>query len=308
VADIRWLGVLGAFVILLASCPATEDEEDAPEAVPRHLEQAIEEIEEAVEEAAEQAAEEVMEEPTDEAELPDSMAALGDSITAASNLDLEHLAVENIAYSWATGTAIDSHYGRLRERNPEVEDAAHNLAVPGARVRHLPAQADRAVEADVDLVTILIGANDACAPSPASMTPVEDFADHLEDAIGRIEEGLPQAEIHLLSIPDVTRLWEVLGDDPRARLIWEQFGICRSALTGERSADEREEVRARVEAFNAIIGEVCAEVERCRDDGGAVFEHLYEPEHVSPADFFHPSIEGQRVLAEISWEALWGRR
>lgn len=300
-ADLRRLSTLCALALLLTACPGTGDEGDVPEPVPSHIEEAIEQIEEAVDEAAEEA----IEEPVERIELPDSMAALGDSITAASNLDLEHIAVENLAYSWATGDAIDSHYGRLQQRNPEIEDEAHNLAVPGARVRHLPEQADRAVDADVDLVTILIGANDACTPSPTSMTPVEEFAEHLEDALLRIEEGLPEAQIHLLSIPDVTRLWEILGSDQRARLIWEQFGICGSVLTAERTDEEREGVRQRVEEFNEVIGEVCARVERCTDDDGAVFEHLYDTEHVSPADFFHPSIEGQRVLADISWDALW---
>jgi lysophospholipase L1-like esterase len=103
------------------------------------------------------------------------MAALGDSITRAfaacdSGGDCPDV-------SWATGSdgEVRSHAQRLDDlagRTPTV----HNVAVSGSRVSDLESQARRAVDAKVDYVTVLIGANDACAPSESAMTPVPAFA------------------------------------------------------------------------------------------------------------------------------------
>lgn len=38
-------------------------------------------------------------------------------------------------------------------------------------------------------------------------------------------------------------------------------------------------------------------------DGNAVFNYPFQPRHVSTRDYFHPSLEGQRVLAEVTWNA-----
>lgn len=243
----------------------------------------------------------------DEEEVPRSVAALGDSITAASNLDLERLAAENPAYSWATGDAIESVHARLVELDPGAAGGAHNLAVPGARIAGLPAQADEAAALDVDLVIVLMGANDACASAVDAMTSVADFERDLGEALDRIEAGLPEGSVHLLSIPDVTRLWDILGDRSEARLVWERFGICQAALSSERSDEDRSTVRDRVAAYNEVTADLCDARERCTHDDGIVFDHRYEADHVSPADFFHPSEDGQRTLAEMAWETLRDR-
>src|SRR5918995_5927998 len=96
--------------------------------------------------------------------MPASLAALGDSITQAL------AACENVANcsqaSWSTGTAPDlgSHYQRIAEARGRVPEV-HNLAVNGATVSDLDVQARKAVAAKVQYVTVLIGANDACAPT-----------------------------------------------------------------------------------------------------------------------------------------------
>jgi hypothetical protein len=41
----------------------------------------------------------------------------------------------------------------------------------------------------------------------------------------------------------------------------------------------------------------------CLFDGNAVFDYPFARKDVSRLDFFHPSREGQRVLAEITWQA-----
>jgi hypothetical protein len=43
----------------------------------------------------------------------------------------------------------------------------------------------------------------------------------------------------------------------------------------------------------------------CRFDEGAVFEDPFTPEDVSRRDYFHPSPEGQRGLADVTWAATF---
>jgi len=70
-------------------------------------------------------------------------------------------------------------------------------------------------------------------------------------------------------------------------------------------ADEarRQRVRQREIEYNAVLAEVCTLYVQCRFDGNAVFNYPFQPMHVSTRDYFHPSLEGQRVLAEVSWNA-----
>jgi hypothetical protein len=55
--------------------------------------------------------------------------------------------------------------------------------------------------------------------------------------------------------------------------------------------------------YNEVLGTVCAAYVMCRFDGSAVFDYPFQRRHVSTRDYFHPSLEGQRVLAEVTWNA-----
>jgi lysophospholipase L1-like esterase len=116
--------------------------------------------------------------------------------------------------SWATGTIkdLDSHAQRLTIANP---DRSHNLAVSGARVSGLASQVEAAVWARPDYVTVRIGANDACTPTEAAMTSVEEYTGAFNAALNALVRGLPNAHILVLSVPDLARLWEVGRDYPK---------------------------------------------------------------------------------------------
>lgn len=62
-------------------------------------------------------------------------------------------------------------------------------------------------------------------------------------------------------------------------------------------------MRQREIEYNAVLGQVCALYVQCRFDGNAVFNCPFQPRHVSTWNYFHPSLEGQRVLADVSWNA-----
>lgn len=243
--------------------------------------------------------------------LPDVVAAIGDSITQAANPNRDELGLSNPEHSWATGDApdddVESHYERILEENPDAE--AHNVAVSGATMADAPDQADRAVDASADYVTVLMGGNDVCASSIDAMTAVDDYEASFRAAIDRLADGLPEARVYVLSVPDVVRLPELFGDSQAARLVWRSFGICGAVLGDGADEADRAAAEERNLAYNDVLERVCGEYEGCRYDEGAVFETTFERGDVSPADFFHPSLAGQAKLAEVAWvHGYWSGR
>ncbi len=241
---------------------------------------------------------------------PRAMAALGDSITrgfAACGRG-----GDCVETSWATGTTdgLDSHWQRL---DADTRDGNHNLAVSGARVAGLAAQVRAAVRLRPDYVTVLIGANDACAAEEAGMTSVEEYTSTFAAALDALVRGLPDARILVLSVPDLGRLWEVGKDRPHVRRVWESAGVCRSMLadpadTSAAAQARRDRVRARLQAYNAAMAASCdRHAPRCRHDRNAVFEHRFGLEDLSTMDYFHPSRHGQATLARLAWDAGYWR-
>ena len=238
---------------------------------------------------------------------PVIVAALGDSITRGYGLcggwgDCP-------AASWATGTQAEvaSHSARLEAADGVVR-RVHNLAVSGATVAMLETQARQAVAVGADYVTVLIGGNDACAQSEAAMTPTRRFAERFGVALATLTEGLPEARILVVSIPDLHRLWLVGKDDERVVETWRRVRVCQSMLanpTSNAAEDRRRRVRVRdrVAAYNEVMAALCARHDRCRWDGNAVFEQAFPLEAVNPRDYWHPSLDGQRRLAQVAWEA-----
>ncbi|MFF5209039.1 SGNH/GDSL hydrolase family protein [Streptosporangium sp. NPDC000396] len=246
----------------------------------------------------------------DTSSVPDSMASMGDSITRGFNACGFY--VDCPSRSWSTGSnsTVNSHFLRFRAANPSL--VAYNDARSGAKVADMAGQAQQAVSQGVDYVTILIGANDACASSEASMTAVADFEARFRTAMQTLTTGLPDASIFVSSIPDIKRLWEVGKDSSSARTAWSTFSICQSMLARPRSTDQadvdrRDRVRQRVADFNAVLARVCAEQAACRYDGGVVFGYPFALSHMSTWDYFHPNTSGQRLLAEMTYSAGFDR-
>jgi lysophospholipase L1-like esterase len=247
--------------------------------------------------------------PTLHAAVPSSMAATGDSITRAFNTGTFPL-LDAPANSWSTGSSsiVNSHYRRLLALNPAIAGRAYNDAVTGADMADLNAQAQGAVAQEVEYVTILMGANDVCASSEASMTPVATFRAQFDMALATLVKGLPGASIYVVSIPDVYRLWEVYRTSVTAWIVWSSARICQSLLANPwsySSADvaRRARVRQRNIDYNTQLAAGCAAYVTCRFDGNAVFNTAFARSDVSTRDYFHPSIAGQTKLAAVTWAA-----
>ena len=240
--------------------------------------------------------------------LPNSMAVLGDSITRAYDVCCSYR--DHPGQSWSTGGAwydgISSHYERIKGRNSAITGRAYNNAVTGAKMSSAANQASAAAAQHVAYVTVLLGANDLCTSSPATMTSTDTFRAQFRQAMATLKRQLPQARIFVSSIPDIYQLWKVLHTNRLARTVWATAGICPSMLGAIRTEAQRQQVVAREVAFNQILAEGCHQYgANCRWDGGATYNYTFRASQVSVLDFFHPDLDGQAALARVTWAASW---
>lgn len=235
---------------------------------------------------------------------PDSVAAVGDSITRG--FDACAVLSDCPEVSWATGSDATVRSLALRLiGEPGVRDRSWNYARSGADIEDLPAQMAQAAAKKPELVTVMVGANDACADTTERMTPVEEFRASFQASMRQLRRTAPKAQVYVSSVPDLKRLWSTGRGSPLGRQIW-KLGICASILgdaddESPKAQQRRSRVHERVVAYNEVLKDVCAKDPRCRYDGGAVFDYRFTGEQLSRWDWFHPSKNGQQRLAEIAY-------
>ncbi|RFU85856.1 SGNH/GDSL hydrolase family protein [Streptomyces triticagri] len=242
---------------------------------------------------------------------PDSLAAVGDSITRG--FDACGVLTDCPEVSWATGT--DEGVRSLAVRlfgEKRAEDRSWNFARSGAAMNDLPDQMRKAAAKSPDLVTVLMGANDACRPSVASMTPVDEFKDDFAKSLEVLRREQPKTQVYVSSVPNLKRLWSQGRGNPLGKQVW-KLGICPSMLGDADALDagaveRRDAVQRRVIDYNEALAEVCGREDRCRFDGGAVFDYRFGTGQLSRWDWFHPSKDGQSRLAELAFRAVTARK
>ncbi|QFQ96929.1 SGNH/GDSL hydrolase family protein [Streptomyces phaeolivaceus] len=238
---------------------------------------------------------------------PESLVAVGDSITRG--FDACKVLSDCPEVSWATGTdaSVDSLAVRLLGASGAA-GRSWNYAVTGARMADLPSQVARAVTRKPELVTVMVGANDACRATAADMTPVADFRADFEDSMATLRDSLPKAQVFVASVPDLKRLWSEGRKSPMGKQVW-KLGICPSMLADPDAlttvaGERRDAVQDRVEAYNDVLREVCEKDRYCRYDEDAVFDYRFGQAQLSQWDWFHPSVDGQARLAEIAYRIV----
>lgn len=242
---------------------------------------------------------------------PGSIAAVGDSITRG--FDACSVLADCPEASWSTGT--DSAVRSLAVRLLGASGAAArswNHARTGARIAQLPEQMALAAKEDPDLVTVMIGSNDACRDSVRAMTPVADFRALFEASMRQLRSAAPESQVYVSSVPDLKRLWSTGRGNQLGKEIW-KLGICKSMLgdadnLGASAVARRAAVQERVVAYNKVLSEVCAKDVHCRYDGGAVFDYRFTGKQLSQWDWFHPGRNGQARLAEIAYRNVTAAR
>ncbi|WP_199836410.1 SGNH/GDSL hydrolase family protein [Streptomyces sp. NRRL F-4489] len=236
---------------------------------------------------------------------PSSIAALGDSITVG--FDACTVLSDCPEVSWATGTSpkVNSLARRLLKKDP----AAHswNYARTGALMSDLPEQITEAAARRPDLVTILIGANDACRADVRAMTSPAAFRAGFERSMAALRRSLPRTQVYVAAIPDLLRLWSEGRKNPLGKQVW-KLGICGSMLRDpddltQPAQDRRSQVRERVMAYNEALAEVCAKDARCRFDR-SVFDYRFTGQQLSTWDWFHPGLNGQQELADLAFRTI----
>ncbi|WP_432033872.1 SGNH/GDSL hydrolase family protein [Streptomyces antibioticus] len=238
---------------------------------------------------------------------PSSMAAVGDSITRG--FDACSVLQDCPEVSWATGASAEVNSLAVRLLGT-AKAATHswNYAVTGSRMADLPAQMTRAAARKPQLVTVMAGANDACRASTTAMTPVAEFRAAFQDALRALRREVPKAQVYVASVPNLKRLWAQGRTSVLGKQVW-KLGICPSMLGDADALDtaateRRDTVQRRVEDYNSVLEEVCAKDERCRFDGGAVYDFRFGTDQLSHWDWFHPSTDGQARLAEIAYRKV----
>src|SRR5215208_3772521 len=166
--------------------------------------------------------------------LPNSIASIGDSITRAADVCCWY--GDHPAQSWSTGggafDGITSHYEHIVALKPSIYGRNFNDAKSGAKMRDAAGQAQAAVTQGAHYVTILMGGNDLCTSSTATMTTVADFQAQYEATMNVLAAGLsPNSHVFVSSIPDVYQLWKLFHTNLAAHFVWSVAGICQSLLS-----------------------------------------------------------------------------
>ena len=239
--------------------------------------------------------------------LPNSMASAGDSITRSYNATSNGcFLVDCPQYSWSTGAStVNSHYQRLLAANPQISGHVYNDAKTGAKMAALDAQVKTAASQGVQYLTIMMGANDVCTSSRATMTPTATLRSQFQTALTNFFAAAPNAHVFVSSIPNVYQLWSVLHTNASARNAWSSFKICQSMLASTNTEADRQAVLSQEQADNAALADVCAQFVNCKWDNLATFNYKFVASDVSTIDYFHPSVSGQTHLAATTWAASY---
>ncbi len=237
--------------------------------------------------------------------LPSSMASTGDSITRAFDLDLSHVLVDAPQDSWSTGgdPAVNSQYRRILQANPGIGAKAFNDARIEAKMADLDGQVQAAAAQRVQYLTVLMGANDLCTASAATMTPTATFQAQFAKAMADFFRLDPGGRVLVSSIPDIFQLWNALHANLIAATTWAFAHICPSMLAGGNTNAQRQLVVQQEVADNAVLAAVCRQYVNCKWDNNAVYHVPFTAADVGNLDYFHPSLSGQRTLAKVTWGA-----
>jgi lysophospholipase L1-like esterase len=240
---------------------------------------------------------------------PNSMASMGDSITEGFNACDPYVDCTWRSFSTGGSSLVNSHYLRIVAKNPAISGHNYNDGRSGAKASDMSNQATTAGIQQVQYVTMLIGANDACTSSESAMTPVSTYRASIDAALAILKGKLPTARIAVISIPDIYRLWSVGHTNAAALSAWSLYGICQSMLyrawsTWFTDAARRQRVRQRVIDYNTQLAQACTVYgPNCRFDNNAVFNYPFTLSQLSTWDYFHPNVNGQAELARVSYTA-----
>ncbi len=207
--------------------------------------------------------------PEEPADQQPKLVALGSSISKATNLSSK-LVGDNEEYSFATGTEIKSIYLRLKNLGEDIGPV--NLASAGATIGNVLAdQVGEALEYDVKFVILDPGADLVIG------TSIKEYQESLNQIIDQLKSN--DRVIMIATYPNFVKLRQ------------SYYPSCEKDKLGLGLADLTE---AKIKEFNRVIKKIAKQNNLVLAD---LYQALGEPE-VSDYDCFHPSIDGQKKIAQ----------
>lgn len=223
--------------------------------------------------------------------------------------------------AWATGSSdedlVESHFERLLEYSPDLK--AFNFAVASSKAEDLSPQVDQLLEVQesedlrFDYISVLIGANDLSGETYKEMTPVMEYASHIEKALQRIIDVNQEMKILLVGVPPILKVFEETRDSVAYRLLGRSISCnqIRRSVYGNNlvfdtdHAETYKKVRAIYEQYqNALVGIE----DRILESSPSVeiravvhYDTVQKSDKIISVDCFHPSEFGQAELAEVTW-------
>lgn len=237
--------------------------------------------------------------------LPSKIGSIGDSISTASNTLKSG---PNSTLSWTTGT--DGKVYSMKQRISKARGTSVSVVVAakgGADSSALYSQAKTVISGNAGAATILMGGNDACAPTVGEMTSTSVFQSRVSSALSLLQSK--NKKVVYASVPDLYHLWSIGKDSSAARTAWATYSICQNILGDPLSMTDadiarREAVKQRIVEYNTVIETECAKRSGCSYDNGAVHGAQFQLTDLSTLDYFHPNINGQNKVTEAVWPAF----
>lgn len=256
--------------------------------------------------------------------------ALGDSITAG--FAIKDLAIEyrNLVYSAGGQPGAKTLANYLKHYNPNVTGDANgttvpldpygmglNLAVSGAVIQGVPAQIKKLknrlsttylhVAGKWKLLTLLIGANDACDCHSASHQPAV-WEKNLRGVFNELKSSFPKTFVNVVTLFHISGVWANAVRRPKCALIVPTLKECPCLQT---KAD-RTKMDNLIDQMNKITVKLAADFQ-----GDNNFKIVVQPgldaiefggwgEHyLSDLDCFHPSLCCHQGISLALWNNMW---
>ena len=238
-----------------------------------------------------------------------TMVSMGDSITLGFDA-VDPL--ENPGLSWVSGQELTgsdgSHFNRLQDLAALYQRPltlhSYTVAVTGAEaISDLQGQATQAATHNPDYVTVLIGANDICNTTMDAATFEPEFEIKVYQALLTLTQSAkPPQLIFVSSIPNVAHLMEVpaMADSMACQAAWQVACPNMVDLTTTQfhdlwSAANTALNNASINAGDSVVFDDFAVADSSFEDADVTF------------DCFHPTVQGQRKLADTTWRAVQSR-
>jgi lysophospholipase L1-like esterase len=231
------------------------------------------------------------------------VAALGDSVTAGV---ASVVLGENPRSNFSTGDdgTIWSHAAMLQQHLPHLHVRTINTAISGATSDDLIRQAQVAAAYVPDYATILIGVNDACSDNIQRAMDLQRYVHNVSMAAAILIRANPAVRIRLIPAPSLRQMHSISSQKLACRVKWSLSRSCRAFTSPPHVTSEKENFFRLVDAYNAALTNIANMYPGNVTVAWKVSMIQLNSQDISSIDCFHPSAEGQRKLAWMSFGDL----